>query len=168
MRRLLFCLLCTVFVIAACGDDDDAGDTTTTTAPTEASVSGDDDTGDEGEDPGADDPVVRDDDEAEAGDDGDGLTPEDALAFFAATETTCADWSAETGNPVVEPERFADATVTSELADGLFAIEDGRGTPLQVDVMAGLVFGDNGPEGVMPRPYAFGCPAELYVGTLDE
>ena len=164
-----------VSIAAACsGNDDDTADDTNDAGET----SGLDASGDTNEDPGEDTAPsgTADPDDEDPTSDGDAATPgptsdataEDALEFFRSTEEACRTWADDTGNPVVDPDRFADAEVESEIEDGLFVVTDGEGTRLQVDLIAESVFGTDGPEGIMPNPYAFGCPAGLYVGTLAE
>lgn len=86
----------------------------------------------------------------------------EALTFFKGTEARC------TTEPRVEPKRFTGAKVAGRLSGDRYAIRDGAGTRLIVDLKRKVVTGAGGPQGVMPRPYSFACPPELYEGTLDE
>lgn len=54
------------------------------------------------------------------------------------------------------------------VASGVFEFTDANDVVLSVDVNNFTVTGPNGPEGVMPRPYSFICPPDVFVGTLDE
>lgn len=94
---------------------------------------------------------------------------EAALELFEATERTCADHAEAVGNTPIDPEHFAGAKVL-EVQPGdpdLVVIRDGLGVELVVVVDREEVWGGPDPDVVMPRPYSFGCPPELYVGTLD-
>ncbi|GAA1229014.1 hypothetical protein [Pseudonocardia alaniniphila] len=91
----------------------------------------------------------------------------DAVAFFKAQEPACRAEAERVGNPVVDPARFAGAKLVQQNADGTALIEDGEGTQLIVDVSGGKVLPSSGnPEDFMPDPYGFGCPPEVFVGTV--
>ncbi len=94
---------------------------------------------------------------------------ERALNFFRATESICATHADQTGNPVPESARFDLATVESVAAWPLAVIEDGRGDSLIVDFSGPTVViysAQSGSDGELPLTYSFGCPPELYLGTL--
>jgi hypothetical protein len=61
-----------------------------------------------------------------------------------------------------------DLSAGERVADGVFEFTDANGVVLLVDVNSFTVTGPDGPDGVMPRPYSFDCPPEVFVGTLDE
>lgn len=92
-----------------------------------------------------------------------------AIELFEATEEVCADHAEAVGNTPIDPEHFTGAEVV-EVRPGdpdLVVIQDGVGVELFVAVARDEVWGGSDPDAVMPRPYSFGCPPEVYVGTLD-
>lgn len=95
------------------------------------------------------------------GDDGSG-----ALDFFRSTEPICIEHADEFGNPRPEPEQFADAEAVERLDDDLWQIVDGAGNDLIVDLADEVIYSIDGPEGILPPEYSFGCPPELYLGGL--
>jgi len=142
MRHTLLAILAALVLplsLVACGDDDD-----------------DDDVVVEDEEPMAD-PA-----DGEPADDGEAM-----LAFFRDTEDECAAHADETGNPPVDAHRFADASWELDPTTGVISVVDGEGTSLVVDLEAGIITGPDGPDGEMPLPYSFGCPEDLYVGTVS-
>lgn len=132
-------------------------------------------------DDGADDdaPDDRDDGAADDPDDGAADDPDPApdpavlaaaaIERFEATEEICADHADAVGNPPIDPEHFDGAEVV-EVRPGdpdLVVIQDGVGVELFVALDRDEVWGGPEPDAVMPAPYSFGCPPEVYVGTLD-
>lgn len=92
----------------------------------------------------------------------------DAVAFFRAQEAGCARHAAARGNPPVESDRFAGATLVRALGGGAYLVADGRGTRLVVDPGEGVVRPESGRTGdVMPAPYGFGCPEAVFLGAAD-
>ena len=92
----------------------------------------------------------------------------DPVAFFRAQQAACARHAASTGNPGVDPGRFADATSVRDLGDGAYLVRDGQGTQLVVEPGKGIVLPQSGRAGdVMPQPYGFGCPETVFVGGAD-
>lgn len=91
-----------------------------------------------------------------------------ALVFFLSLEEACAAHAAAIGNPPVEPARFLGASITAMRGDDVFELVDGAGTALLVQPGAGIVTGPDGGGGVMPRPYAFSCPEDVFIGLLPE
>ncbi|GAA3103530.1 hypothetical protein GCM10010464_78530 [Pseudonocardia yunnanensis] len=91
----------------------------------------------------------------------------DAVAFFKAQEPACRAEAERVGNPVVDPARFAGAKLVQQNTDGTALIEDGAGTQLIVDVSGEKILPASGnAEDLMPDPYGFGCPPEIFVGTV--
>lgn len=174
VRRAAVCAAAMLALASGCGDDDGSD----TTAPTEAGTtevvtttgaaaststsgvtSGDPSAGGSEPPPGTAGTTTT----------SDGTPAPDgseALTFFRSTEEACAAHAAQTGNPVVEPERFAGATVDHEVEAGMWRIVDGSGVELTVDLDEQVIYGTDGPDGLMPNPYSFGCPPELYVGGV--
>lgn len=92
----------------------------------------------------------------------------DAVAFFRAQEAGCRTHAEATGNPQVEPDRFAGARRVRDLSGGATLVEDGRGTRLVVEAAKGIVLPASGQSvDLMPAPYGFGCPATIFVGGAD-
>ena len=107
-------------------------------------------------------------------------------SYFASLETACTAFVS--GRPIVESVRFTEAKILSEQSPGKWLLRDGLGTELIVDTR-GWVGGDpadvfrsgavlpakgawivtptGGPEDVLPRNYAFGCPEDIFVGKAD-
>jgi len=111
------------------------------------------------------DPVPQDDD----GEPAPAVLAEAALKLFEATEPVCADHAETVGNPPIAAENFAGAEVV-EVRPGepdLVVIRDGLGVELFVVVDRDEIWGGPDPDAVMPHPYSFGCPPDVYVGTLD-
>lgn len=117
--------------------------------------------------------VVDDDVQPTAAETPEDETPDDddataALAFFRSLEATCAAHAEATGDPQVDPQRFADATTDgSTTADGHVVVEDGAGDRLAVDLDSRVVHPEAGVDEVLVRDYAFGCPEDVFLGTLD-
>ena len=105
--------------------------------------------------------------------------------FFKGLEALCLPGPANRG-PFPEHERFAGSRVLGELAPGRWLLEDGLGTRLIVDTTgrvagtdpdlfpkqhaegAWIVYGVDGPRSILERGYTFGCPEEVFVGTLGD
>lgn len=92
----------------------------------------------------------------------------EALAFFRSTETACAEHADRTGNSPVDGVRFTEASVLGQTAGGAWIIEDGMGDRLLLDLDSQVVYGEDGPEGVLPMAYSFGCPEDLYLGSSHD
>ena len=90
----------------------------------------------------------------------------DPLEFFRSTEVACIEHTELVGNGPPEPERFEGARVVEMVAFRVWRIEDGLGDELLVDLEGGVVYSVDGPDQPVPIMYSFGCPPELYVGTL--
>ena len=151
LRRTIALLFAAIALVAGCGDDDDEPDAA--------------EAADEVENPGPDEPAPGElgdetiaDWEAEA---------EADLEFFRSTEEACAEHAAETDNPPVDPARFADAGAGFDESYGKVLVEDGAGTLLDVNTEDEEIYGPEGPESEMPRPYSFSCPEDIYVGTVS-
>lgn len=91
-----------------------------------------------------------------------------AVAFFQSTEALCAAHAGQTSNPTVPPGWFADAVAVEELADGEWLIQDGGGHQLVVNEGRGVVYSSDGPTAELPLEYSFGCPEDVYLGTLSD
>lgn len=92
-----------------------------------------------------------------------------AIELFEATEDICADHADAVGNTPIDPEHFDGAEVV-DVRPGdpdLVVIRDGVGVELFVALDRDEVWGGPEPDAIMPAPYSFGCPPEVYVGTLD-
>lgn len=101
-----------------------------------------------------------------------GATPpsseSDAVAFFRDQEAACRAHADRVGNPVVEPDRFATAMLVRDLGGGAHLVEDGQGTRLVVRPGDGIVLPESGEDtDLMPPPYGFGCPEDVFRGTAD-
>lgn len=92
-------------------------------------------------------------------------TAEEALAFFRSTEAQCADFAGRVGNSPIDPSFFSDAHAAGEAPGGGWAIVDGAGNDLVVDLDERVVFSADGRESVLPPAYSFGCPERLYLGS---
>ena len=145
--------------LVACGDDDQA-ETAAPAAPTVETV-------DEPEVEPVEQPV--DEQPVDEGPSGpSGPSGEEAVAFFRSTEADCAAFAIAVGNPTLPAYYFADAYAVQDLGNGSWVIADGGGAELVVDLSAGVVHGVDGPTGVLPTEYSFGCPEDLYLGSLAE
>jgi len=89
-----------------------------------------------------------------------------ALDFFRSTEADCAAFAAQVGNPTLPASYFSDAVVSEDLGNESWLVTDGAGNALVVDLSARVVHGVDGPSGVLPTEYSFGCPETLYLGSL--
>lgn len=142
-------------VLVACGDDD-----STQTAPAAPTV--------EVVDEPAVDPVTEPADPAPVEEAPSGPSGEEAVAFFRSTEADCAAFAVAVGNDVLPAYYFDEAVAVQDLGNGSWVIADGSGVELVVDLSAGVVHGLDGPTGVLPIEYSFGCPEDLYLGSLAE
>ena len=142
-------------VLVACGDDDSTG--TAPAAPTVEVV-----------DEPAVDPVTEPADPAPVEEAPSGPSGEEAVAFFRSTEADCAAFAVAVGNDVLPAYYFDEAVAVQDLGNGSWVIADGSGVELVVDLSAGVVHGLDGPTGVLPIEYSFGCPEDLYLGSLAE
>ena len=142
-------------VLVACGDDD-----STQTAPAAPTV--------EVAGEPAVDPVTEPADPAPVEEAPSGPSGEEAVAFFRSTEADCAAFAVAVGNDVLPAYYFDEAVAVQDLGNGSWVIADGSGVELVVDLSAGVVHGLDGPTGVLPIEYSFGCPEDLYLGSLGE
>lgn len=145
-------------VLVACGGDD-----STQTAPAAPTV--------EVVDEPAVDPVTESADPApveEAPSGPSGPSGEEAVAFFRSTEADCAAFAVAVGNDVLPAYYFDEAVAVQDLGNGSWVVADGSGVELVVDLSARVVHGLDGPTGVLPIEYSFGCPEDLYLGSLGE
>ncbi len=96
----------------------------------------------------------------------------DAEAFFRGALEVCNAYSIEVNDFAPFDGSGADPTIgvtfDNEVAPGVYEVVDSDGVVLRVDFTNRVVTGIDGPDGVMPRPYSFWCPPELFPGTLDE
>ena len=90
----------------------------------------------------------------------------DPLEFFQSTEAACIEHSARVGNSPPEPQRFSGARVVDLVAFRVWLVEDGMGEEILVDLEGGVVYSVDGPDAPLPIMYSFGCPEDLYLGTL--
>lgn len=93
-----------------------------------------------------------------------------AFDFFQFSQLACIDHADRTGNPAPEVERFNSAAITDVRNWPLAEATDGLGDKLLVDFRGPgvVIYSPEGPEGELPRAYSFGCPEDLYLGTLSE
>lgn len=174
-------------LLGGCGDDggaDDAGrststseatttttaaatSTTTTTSTTTPETGGDDEWGATTTSSSTSTSTTAATADEATADEEDGA-PEhtDPLEFFRSTEVACIEHTELVGNSPPEPERFEGARVVEMVAFRVWRIEDGLGDELLVDLEGGVVYSVDGPDQPVPIMYSFGCPPELYVGTL--
>lgn len=91
-----------------------------------------------------------------------------AVAFFVASETLCLTHSNLTGNPPPDHTRYENVEVVEILDDDRVEIRDGLGYHLIVDFASepATIYASEGPEDILPHDLSFGCPPELYPGTL--
>lgn len=97
-----------------------------------------------------------------------GPTGQDAVDFFRSTEADCAAFATSVGNDVLPGYLFTEASAARDLGEGSWVVLDGAGTELVVDLTAGVVHGLDGPTGVLPIDYSFGCPETLYLGSAGD
>jgi len=142
-------------VLVACGDDD-----STQTAPAAPTV--------EVAGEPAVDPVTEPADPAPVEEAPSGPSGEEAVAFFRSTEADCAAFAVAVGNDVLPAYYFDEAVAVEDLGNGSWVVADGSGVELVVDLSARVVHGLDGPTGVLPIEYSFGCPEDLYLGSLGE
>ncbi len=86
-----------------------------------------------------------------------------AIGRFEATEKICADHADAVGNAPTDPAHVVGAEVL-EVRVGdpdQVVIRDGVDVGLFVGLDREEVWGGPDPDAVMPRPYSFGCPAEI-------
>ncbi len=139
-RRLVLPLLVLLLGFAACGDDEDddpVSSSSTTTSSAPTEV-----------------------------DDGTSSGELEAVALFQAYEDDCELHAESTGNTVIDPALFADATAEVREDDEIVVI-DGAGTELLVHFDDETFSGVDGPTGEIPVPYSFSCPPDLFVGTVS-
>jgi len=102
----------------------------------------------------------------------DEAAPTEAESFFYEALARCNAYSAETNG--FEPfdssatDPLAGVSPGAEVSPGVYEIVDNDGVELLLDLNTRVVTGTDGPDGVMPRPYSFWCPPDLFPGTLDE
>ncbi len=101
-----------------------------------------------------------------------------ALGFFRSTQADCVAYAARVGNPPPAPERFSGATYAGNPGSGEFVIRDGLGDLLIVFLPSSVTFDEedtdepivifsiDGSQSPLPTAYSFGCPPDLYLGTL--
>lgn len=91
-----------------------------------------------------------------------------ALAFFRQTEADCATYAERTSNPVVPSSLFEKAKVIGPSSGPAWLIEDGEGNQLVVNPVARVIHSVDGPSGVLPQIYSFGCPESVYLGSAAD
>ncbi len=102
----------------------------------------------------------------------DEAAPTEAESFFYEALARCNSFSDE--NNGFEPfdssaaDPLAGVAPGAEVSPGVFEVVDNDGVRLLLDLNNRVITGPDGPNGVMPRPYAFWCSPELFPGTLDE
>lgn len=91
-----------------------------------------------------------------------------AVAFFVASETLCMSHANLTGNPPPDHNRYEDVEVVEVLDADRVEIRDGLDYLLIVDFASDpvTIYSSGGPEDILPHDLSFGCPPELYPGTL--
>lgn len=165
-------LLVAAALLTACGGDADPGPTrdesTTSVATTDLVPTEPGPTSPPSSSPSTQDIATATEDTAPGASEPAGVPGAEALAFFRSTETACAEHAGQSGNSPVDAVRFTDASVLGQTADGAWIIEDGKGDRLLVDLDAQVIYGEDGPEGVLPMVYSFGCPEDLYLGTSHD
>ena len=147
-----------VFLLAGCGSSEPA-----------ASV--DDRSAEQAEQAEPADPSAHD---AEGADGADGATVsselgEAAVEVFVAAQEACEAHAAATGNPQADPARFADVAPIEVIDDTSVLIGDGIGERFIVDLGASppTIAGSDGPDAELARDLSFGCPPELFLGTVE-
>jgi len=154
--------------VAGCGSDDDTAATSTTAAPAApaSTTTGADDVATT---TGADEPTTS--------AVGSTTTVVGATTTIDAPATTVPDGFAAaldlfrqlrdehcTEAPTPEPVSTEPA---AEGADKQVIVVDAVGNRLVVDVDDRVVYSLDGPEGVLPAAYSFGCDPDVFQGTLD-
>lgn len=66
---------------------------------------------------------------------------------------------------IVPDPNYATATVGGE---GRFLIVDLNSAALVLDLNERVVYSTDGPDGVLPRDYSFGCDPEVFLGTAED
>ncbi len=150
--------------LAACGDDEP----TEAAAPAAPTVERVDEPAVEPVTEPATEPATEPVDPAHAEEAPSGPSGEEAVAFFRSTEADCAAFALAVGNDVLPAYYFTDAFAAEDLGNGSWVVVDGGGAELVVDLTAGVVHGVDGPSGVLPIEYSFGCPEDLYLGSIAE
>lgn len=94
------------------------------------------------------------------------------LGFFLSTQEICNAYATQVGNPVPNPVRFEDARQLGPAGgSGEYIILDGLGDQLFVSLNhasgSPVIFSANGQSSELPFDYSFGCPPDLYLGTLS-
>lgn len=90
------------------------------------------------------------------------------ITFFKSQEPVCRAFAKKHGNPAVPSSRFRNAHLVHKTGPDRFLIADGAGTKLVVRPKKAVVLpGSGSSHDLMPHPYNFGCPAEVFRGTLD-
>ena len=167
MRRLVVAGLVGALVLmgGACGNDDD-GDDGLDAEPATTTEADDTDAQDELDTTSTTTTTTEADDtttSTTAASDG-----TDALTFFQRTEGECIAHSDDVGNTPPEPERYAGATALGPApgSGDTWLIEDGMGDQLVVDLDEMVVHSPDGPDQPLPPMYSFGCPPDLFPGTM--
>ncbi|MFP4634919.1 MAG: hypothetical protein ACLFRD_03580, partial [Nitriliruptoraceae bacterium] len=85
-----------------------------------------------------------------------------------SSQQRCEEHAEQVGNQPPDPARFEDVTVDEVRAEQQVVIVDGTGTRLLVDLGAAspVIHDPAGPEEILPSDLSFGCPEDLYLGTL--
>lgn len=92
-----------------------------------------------------------------------------ALEVFLGAQATCEAFAEDVGNPAPDPDRFRDVTIVEVRDATTVVLDDGLGERFVVDLAASpaTISGIDGPEAVLPRDLSFGCPPELFLGSVD-
>lgn len=93
-----------------------------------------------------------------------------AFNFFHFSQLACIDHADRTGNSAPRVERYNDAAITDVRNWPLAEVTDGLGDKLLIDFSGPgvVIYSTDGPDDILPLEYSFGCPPDLYLGTLSE
>lgn len=91
----------------------------------------------------------------------------DPVAFFRGMEPVCRAHAERVGNSPIDPAWFAGTVLVADLGNGGYLVQDGAGNRLVVRPAAGTVLPESGSEAdVLPAAYSFGCPEDVFLGSL--
>ena len=91
-----------------------------------------------------------------------------AVRYFLDSQDICDAHAEEFGNQPPDPDRFRNVALDEVLDGERVVIVDGTGTRLLVDLRATppVIHDPAGPDEILPPDLSFGCPPELYLGSL--
>lgn len=99
-----------------------------------------------------------------------GDTGDPAVDFFLDSQSLCVEYAEATGNSPPDPNRFRNVEAVDVRTEEQVLIRDGLGDEFIVDFSStpGVIYSPEGPDWILPADLLWGCPPDLYLGSVAE